>query len=74
MLYPLLWGNHESGEEIIVNNGRYGPYVRLGKDFFSLPKGKRSVKNKLRDCTGNYQGGFGKKAKNTIMILVKFVF
>jgi DNA topoisomerase-1 len=27
------------GEEIEVNNGRYGPYVRFGKKFISLPKG-----------------------------------
>mgnify|MGYP001388610138 CR=1 FL=1 len=28
------------GEEVEVNNGRYGPYVRFGKKFISLPKGK----------------------------------
>ncbi len=27
------------GEEIIVNNGRFGPYVKFGKKFVSLPKG-----------------------------------
>jgi DNA topoisomerase-1 len=27
------------GEEVEVNNGRYGPYVRTGKKFISLPKG-----------------------------------
>jgi len=27
------------GEEVDVNNGRYGPYVRLGKTYISLPKG-----------------------------------
>ncbi|MFC7356672.1 type I DNA topoisomerase [Jejudonia soesokkakensis] len=27
------------GEEVEVNNGRYGPYVRLGKTFISIPKG-----------------------------------
>jgi len=27
------------GEEVEVNNGRFGPYVRLGKKFISLPKG-----------------------------------
>ncbi len=26
-------------EEVEVNNGRYGPYVRWGKKFISLPKG-----------------------------------
>ncbi len=27
------------GEEVEVNNGRFGPYVRIGKTFISLPKG-----------------------------------
>lgn len=27
------------GEEVEVNNGRFGPYVRYGKIFISLPKG-----------------------------------
>ncbi|PKA82472.1 DNA topoisomerase I [Ulvibacter sp. MAR_2010_11] len=27
------------GEEVEVNNGRFGPYVRFGKKFISLPKG-----------------------------------
>ena len=30
---------HYNEEEIEVNNGRYGPYVRYGKKFVSLPKG-----------------------------------
>ena len=28
------------GEELEVNNGRFGPYVRFGKKFVSLPKGE----------------------------------
>lgn len=28
-----------NGEEVEVNNGRFGPYVRYGKKFISLPKG-----------------------------------
>ncbi|MCF7568915.1 type I DNA topoisomerase [Sabulilitoribacter arenilitoris] len=27
------------GEAVVVNNGRYGPYVKFGKSFVSLPKG-----------------------------------
>ena len=30
---------HYNEEEIEVNNGRYGPYVRYGKKFVSLPRG-----------------------------------
>ena len=28
------------GEDLSVNNGRYGPYLRFGKKFISLPKGE----------------------------------
>lgn len=28
-----------NGEEVEANNGRYGPYLRYGKKFISLPKG-----------------------------------
>ncbi len=31
---------HYNEEEVQVNNGRYGPYVRYGKKFVSLPKGE----------------------------------
>lgn len=30
---------HYKDEEVEVNNGRFGPYVRFGKKFVSLPKG-----------------------------------
>ena len=35
---PKTLGVYE-GEEVDVNNGRFGPYVRFGKKFISLPKG-----------------------------------
>lgn len=35
---PKALGTYE-GEEVETNNGRYGPYVRFGKTFISLPKG-----------------------------------
>jgi DNA topoisomerase-1 len=35
---PKKLGVYE-GEEVEVNNGRFGPYVRFGKQFISLPKG-----------------------------------
>lgn len=31
------------GEEVEVNNGRFGPYVRFGKTFISLPKGEEPL-------------------------------
>jgi DNA topoisomerase-1 len=38
-LLPKNLGVH-NGEEIEVSNGRFGPYVRFGKQFISLPKGE----------------------------------
>ena len=38
-LLPKQLGQYR-GEEIEVNNGRFGPYVRFGKQFISLPKGE----------------------------------
>jgi DNA topoisomerase-1 len=35
---PKTLGVYDN-EEVEVNNGRFGPYVRLGKKFISLPKG-----------------------------------
>lgn len=37
-LLPKQLGTYK-GEEIEVNNGRFGPYVRFGSQFISLPKG-----------------------------------
>ena len=37
-LLPKSLGAYQ-GEELEVNNGRFGPYVRFGKQFISLPKG-----------------------------------
>lgn len=36
---PKALGTHD-GLEVEVANGRFGPYVRWGKTFISLPKGK----------------------------------
>lgn len=36
---PLSLGEYQ-GKEVAVNMGRFGPYVRWGEDFVSLPKGE----------------------------------
>ena len=41
-LLPKSLGQYE-GEEIEVNNGRFGPYVRHGKTFISLPRGEEPL-------------------------------
>ncbi len=37
-MLPKTLGTYK-GETIEVNNGRFGPYVKFGKQFISLPKG-----------------------------------
>ncbi|OUR94365.1 DNA topoisomerase I [Flavobacteriales bacterium 34_180_T64] len=46
---PKNLGTHE-GEEIEVNNGRFGPYVKFGKAFVSLPKGVDPLSVELDDA------------------------
>ncbi|WP_313804223.1 type I DNA topoisomerase [Flavobacterium sp.] len=41
-LLPKVLGTYK-GEEVEVNNGRFGPYVRFGKIFISLPKGEEPL-------------------------------
>ncbi|MGB0836580.1 MAG: type I DNA topoisomerase [Flavobacteriaceae bacterium] len=36
-LLPKTLGQYE-GEDVIVSNGRFGPYIRFGKSYISLPK------------------------------------
>jgi len=36
---PKQLGNYE-GEEVVIGVGRYGPYVRFGEKFISLPRGE----------------------------------
>jgi len=41
-LLPKILGTFE-GEEVIVSNGRFGPYIRFGKLFVSLEKGENPM-------------------------------
>ena len=38
------------GEELVVNNGRFGPYVKYGDKFVSLPKGVDPLSVELDDA------------------------
>ncbi len=50
-LLPKNLGNHpESGEEIILNQGRFGPYVKYQGKFTSIPKGTDHLKVTLEDA------------------------
>lgn len=46
---PKNLGNYE-GEELLVNNGRYGPYVKFGDAFVSLPKGTDPLSVEIDDA------------------------
>ncbi|MFY0715014.1 type I DNA topoisomerase [Seonamhaeicola sp. NFXS20] len=46
---PKSLGTYE-GEEVQVNNGRFGPYVKFGKAYVSLPKGTDPLSVDLDDA------------------------
>ncbi len=46
---PKNLGTYE-GEEVLVNNGRFGPYVKFGAAFVSLPKGVDALAVELDDA------------------------
>lgn len=39
---PLTLGEYE-GQEVAVNVGRFGPYVKFGEEFISIPKGEEPL-------------------------------
>ncbi|MET0393236.1 MAG: topoisomerase C-terminal repeat-containing protein, partial [Chitinophagaceae bacterium] len=39
---PLLLGDYE-GEQIYVNVGRFGPYVKFGEQYISIPRGEEPL-------------------------------
>ncbi|MFT3680618.1 MAG: type I DNA topoisomerase [Ferruginibacter sp.] len=43
---PLVLGEYE-GQEVSVNIGRFGPYVKWGEQFISIPKGEDPVEVEL---------------------------
>ena len=43
------------GEQVDVNNGRFGPYVRFGKMFVSLPKGMDPLDVDMAYATDSYR-------------------
>jgi DNA topoisomerase-1 len=46
---PKELGAYE-GEEVMVNNGRFGPYVKFGTAFVSLPKGRNPMDVDLNEA------------------------
>ena len=46
---PRILGEFQ-GETLEVNNGRYGPYIKFGKKFVSIPAGKSPTSISLEDA------------------------
>lgn len=46
---PMTLGEHE-GKEVLVNVGRFGPYVKWGEQFISLPGGKDPLEMELNEA------------------------
>lgn len=46
---PLSLGEYEN-QEVSVNVGRFGPYVKWGEQFISLPKGKDPLEVELEEA------------------------
>jgi len=63
---PRFLGNYSNGEDIIVNNGRYGPYIKLGKNFFSLPTENDPLKISLEEAEKIIHEGLEKLKKSII--------
>ena len=38
------------GEDLVANNGRYGPYIKFGKKFISIPVGKSPTSFTIEDA------------------------
>jgi DNA topoisomerase-1 len=47
---PLALGEYE-GQEVSVNVGRFGPYVKFGEQFISIPKGEEPLEVDLERAT-----------------------
>jgi DNA topoisomerase-1 len=81
---PKTLGEHE-GLEVAVNNGRFGPYVKWGDSFVSIPKGEdpmevdidRAIdlireKQKVDAPIGEYQGQPVTKGKGRFGPFIKW--
>ena len=63
---PRKLGQNDAGDEVQVNIGRYGPYVRIGRNFFSLPEGEDLFEVTLDRALEIAAAEKDRKAKNVI--------
>ena len=47
---PRVVGVSENGEEVVVQNGRYGPFVKMGKETRSLETEEQLLSITLEEC------------------------
>ena len=57
---PIALGDYE-GQEVSVNIGRFGPYVKYGEQFISIPKGRRSDGNRPEQGHPDHPGQTGRR-------------
>ncbi len=67
---PRTLGKYEGGEDVIVNNGRFGPYVKVGKEFFSI-KEDDPYTIEFEKALEIVKEGKEKKAKSIIKVFEK---
>jgi DNA topoisomerase-1 len=48
---PLTLGEYE-GEQVYVNTGRFGPYVKFGEQYISIPRGEDPLEVDLERAIG----------------------
>jgi DNA topoisomerase-1 len=55
----------EAREDVQLLNGKWGPYLKIGKNNYKLPKGKKAEELSLEDCLeiAAAQPASGKKSK-----------
>ncbi len=63
---PRKLGQNDAGDEVQVNVGRYGPYVRIGRNFFSVPEGEDLFEVTLARALEIAAAEEDRKAKNVI--------
>ena len=63
---PRKLGQNDAGDEVQVNTGRYGPYVRIGRNFFSIPEGEDLFEVTLARALEIAAAEEDRKAKNVI--------
>ncbi|HUN04045.1 MAG TPA: type I DNA topoisomerase, partial [Niabella sp.] len=81
---PVTLGDYE-GKEVSVNAGRFGPYIKWGESFVSLPKGQDPLtvdltkaiklieeKQKAEAPIGNYEGKPVTKGKGRFRPFIKW--